>query len=140
MDEALHLSGTQLMLQAMMYGDEGAEWQKAAAESLDDLYWLFDGAVQQEKEWAAYLFKDGSILGLNEAILGQYVEYIANVRLKALGLSPRYATVNDPLPWMKTYLSSDNVQVAPQEVELSSYLTGAIDSNLSADDLSGFSL
>jgi ribonucleoside-diphosphate reductase beta chain len=139
-DEALHLSGTQLMLQAMMYGDEGEEWQRAAAESLDDLYWLFDGAVQQEKDWAAYLFKDGSILGLNEAILGQYIEYIANVRLKALGLSPRYATVNDPLPWMRTYLSNDNVQVAPQEVQVSSYLTGAVDGTIDYGSLRGFEL
>jgi ribonucleoside-diphosphate reductase beta chain len=139
-DEALHLSGTQLMLQALMYGDEGAVWQQTAAECIDDLFKLFDDAVEQEKNWANYLFKDGSVLGLNPEILGSYIEYIANVRIKALGFDHRYPTTKDPLPWMRSYLISDNVQVAPQESEITSYVSGAIDMNISDDALSGFSL
>jgi ribonucleoside-diphosphate reductase beta chain len=139
-DEALHLSGTQLMLQALMYGDEGDVWQQTAAECIDDLFKLFDDAVEQEKNWANYLFKDGSVLGLNPEILGSYIEYIANVRIKALGFDHRYPTTKDPLPWMRSYLVSDNVQVAPQESEITSYVSGAIDMNISDDALSGFSL
>lgn len=129
-DESLHLSGTQLLLKAMMYGDEGVEWQKAASESLDDVFLMFDQAVEQEKEWARYLFKNGSILGLNDVILGDYVEYIANVRLKALGFDSRYETTKNPLPWTNSYINSDSVQVAPQETEISSYLTGAVDTTM----------
>lgn len=139
-DEALHLSGTQLLLKSMMNGAEGDIWKQTALECQDDVIKLFDDAVEQEKAWAKYLFKDGSVLGLNVEILSEYVEYIANTRLKALGFDQRYNTKTNPLPWMNSYLSNDNVQVAPQETEISSYLSGALDSNVSADDLTGLSL
>lgn len=139
-DEALHLSGTQLMLKAMMEGDEGREWQQAALDSLDDMTAMFDDAVNQEKAWADYLFKDGSIIGLNAVILGQYIEYIANTRLRALGLPPRYATTKNPLPWTNAYINRDAVQVAPQEVEIANYLTGALDSTVNLQQLQGLSL
>ena len=139
-DEALHLSGTQLMLKAMMEGDEGREWQQAALDSLDDMTAMFDEAVDQEKAWADYLFKDGSIIGLNAVILGQYIEYIANTRLRALGLPPRYTTTKNPLPWTNAYINRDAVQVAPQEVEVANYLTGALDSTVNLQQLQGLSL
>jgi ribonucleoside-diphosphate reductase beta chain len=139
-DEATHLSGTQLMLQALMYGDEGDVWQQTAAECIDDLFKLFDDAVQQEKDWANYLFKDGSVIGLNAEILCSYVEYIANVRIKALGFDRRYPTTKDPLPWMRSYLISDNVQVAPQESEITSYVSGAIDMNIGDGAFDGLTL
>jgi ribonucleoside-diphosphate reductase beta chain len=139
-DEALHLSGTQLMLQALMYGDEGDLWQQTAAECLDDMFKLFDDAVAQEKNWASYLFKDGSVIGLNSEILCNYVEYIANVRIKALGFDRRYPTTQDPLPWMQSYLVSDNVQVAPQESEITSYVSGAIDMNVGDEAFEGLTL
>jgi ribonucleoside-diphosphate reductase beta chain len=139
-DEALHLSGTQLMLQALMYGDEGDLWQQTAAECIDDMFKLFDDAVAQEKNWANYLFKDGSVIGLNSEILCSYVEYIANVRIKALGFDRRYPTTQDPLPWMQSYLVSDNVQVAPQESEITSYVSGAIDMNVGDEAFEGLTL
>ncbi|MGX9105283.1 class Ia ribonucleoside-diphosphate reductase subunit beta, partial [Escherichia coli] len=90
----------------------------------------------QEKEWAEYLFQDGSMIGLNKDILCQYVEYITNLRMNAVGLQPAFAGAKqNPIPWINTWLSSDNVQVAPQEVEVSSYLVGQIDSEVHADDL-----
>jgi ribonucleoside-diphosphate reductase beta chain len=138
-DEALHLSGTQLMLQHLASGKDGPEWQDAYEEVLPDILALFDSAVQQEKEWAEYLFSKGSVIGLNPAILHKYVEYIANVRLKAIGLEVRYTTTANPLPWTNSYIQSDNVQVSPQETEITSYLTGAIDSNIT-EDLSELSL
>jgi ribonucleoside-diphosphate reductase beta chain len=139
-DEALHLSGTQLMLKAMMHGDEGDEWQRAARECMDDVFRMFDEAVDQEKAWADYLFKAGSIIGLNATILGQYIEYIANTRLKALGFGERYETKRNPLPWTNAYINRDAVQVAPQEVELSNYLTGALNSSVDLQQLQGLSL
>jgi ribonucleoside-diphosphate reductase beta chain len=139
-DEALHLAGTQLMLQTMLHGDEGADWQTAANDCLDDMFAMFDEAVAQEKAWADYLFKEGSIIGLNAAILSQYIEYVANTRLKALGFGERYATKKNPLPWTNAYINRDAVQVAPQEVEISNYLTGALDSSVDMQQLQGLSL
>ena len=128
------------MLKAMMHGDEGDEWQRAARECMDDVFRMFDEAVDQEKAWADYLFKAGSIIGLNAAILGQYIEYIANTRLKALGFGERYETKRNPLPWTNAYINRDAVQVAPQEVELSNYLTGALNSSVDLQQLQGLSL
>lgn len=140
-DEALHLTGTQHMINLMRSGADDPEMAEIAAELESECFALFKKAAEQEKQWADYLFKDGSMIGLNKEILGQYVEYITNLRMQAVGLQPGFdgATTN-PIPWINAWLSSDNVQVAPQEVEISSYLIGQIDSEVNADDLRDFDL
>ena len=133
-DEALHLTGTQHMLQIWALGKDDPEMGEIAVECKDEVIAIFREAAEQEKEWADYLFKDGSMIGLNQDILGQYVEYICNQRLTAIGLDTIFPTMQNPLPWINAWLVSDNVQVAPQEAEISSYLVGAIDSEVSVDD------
>lgn len=140
-DEALHLTGTQHMLNLMRSGQDDPEMAEIAAECEQACFEIFKEAAIQEKEWAEYLFQDGSMIGLNKDILCQYVEYITNLRMNAVGLSPAFAGAKqNPIPWINTWLSSDNVQVAPQEVEVSSYLVGQIDSEVHADDLGDFEL
>lgn len=140
-DEALHLTGTQQMLNLMRTGADDLEMAQIAAETEEECFQLFRRAAMQEKDWAEYLFKDGSMIGLNKDILGQYVEYITNLRMQAVGLPPAFEHAKqNPIPWINAWLSSDNVQVAPQEVEVSSYLVGQIDAELSEDDLSDFEL
>ena len=140
-DEALHLTITQHMLNLMRGGSEGAEWAQIAQDLQQECFDLFVKAAEQEKEWASYLFKDGSMIGLNKEILAQYVEYITNLRMQAVGLPAGFeGATQNPIPWINAWLSSDNVQVAPQEVEISSYLIGQIDSEVSADDLGDFEL
>ena len=140
-DEALHLTGTQHMLNLMRNGLDDPEMAEIAAECEQACFDIFKEAAEQEKEWAEYLFQDGSMIGLNKDILCQYVEYITNLRMAAVGLQPAFAgTKQNPIPWINTWLSSDNVQVAPQEVEVSSYLVGQIDSEVHADDLGDFEL
>ncbi|MAE33686.1 MAG: ribonucleotide-diphosphate reductase subunit beta [Oceanospirillaceae bacterium] len=139
-DEALHLTGTQHMLQIMARGKDDAEFAQIAEECRDDVVAIFHEAAEQEKEWADYLFKDGSMIGLNKDILSQYVEYITNQRIGALGFEPIFDVRNNPLPWINAWLNSDNVQVAPQEAEISSYLVGAIDSEVDTADFGDFDL
>lgn len=139
-DEALHLTGTQHMLNLMRSGADDLEMAEIAVECQQQCYDLFVLAAQQEKEWAEYLFLDGSIIGLNKDILCQYVEYISNIRMQAVGLELPFKTRSNPIPWINAWLVSDNVQVAPQEVEVSSYLVGQIDAEVYADDLSDFEL
>ncbi len=140
-DEALHLSGTQQMLTLMRDNKDDTEMAEIAKECDPLLVDIFRQAAQQEKEWADYLFAGGSMIGLNAEILKDYVEYITNVRLRALGYDKIFDRGNaNPLPWMNAWLSNDNVQVAPQEVEVTSYLTGAVETRIDADDLKGFSL
>ncbi|RIY31711.1 ribonucleotide-diphosphate reductase subunit beta [Psittacicella hinzii] len=135
-DEALHLTGTQHIINLMQQGDGDPEMAEIAKECEQEAYDLFLAAANQEKEWAEYLFKDGSMLGLNKQILQEYVEYITNIRMEAVNLPLPFAKRSNPIPWMNNWLSSENVQVAPQETEISSYLVGQIDSKVNVDDLS----
>ncbi|MGQ8363734.1 class Ia ribonucleoside-diphosphate reductase subunit beta [Glaciecola sp. 1036] len=139
-DENIHLTSTQHILNLWAKGKDDPEMAEISKELEQEAKDIFMLAVQQEKEWASYLFKDGSMLGLNEEILCQYVEYIANQRMAAIGLGQPYESKSNPLPWMNNYLSSDNVQVAPQETEISSYLVGQIDSEVGSEDFEEFEL
>ena len=124
----------------MAQGKDDPEMAQIAQECQADVVLIFMEAAKQEKKWAEYLFKDGSMIGLNKDILSKYVEYITDLRLKALGFEAVFGEVNNPLPWMDAWLNSDNVQVAPQESEISSYLVGAIDSEVEEDEFEGFTL
>lgn len=139
-DENVHLSSTQHIINLWRTGKDDPEMQQIAEELKADAEKIFTDTVEQEKEWADYLFKDGSMIGLNADILKQYVEYIASQRMKAIGLTSPYEVSSNPLPWMNNYLASDHVQVAPQEAEISSYLVGQIDSEVGADDFDDFDL
>jgi ribonucleoside-diphosphate reductase beta chain len=139
-DEALHLTGTQHMLNLLRSGEDDPEMKEIAAECREECFELFKKAALQEKEWAEYLFSGGSMIGLNKDILCQYIEYITNIRMQAVGLDLPFQTRSNPIPWINSWLVSDNVQVAPQEVEVSSYLVGQIDSEVGANDFDDFQL
>jgi len=139
-DESVHLTGTQHILNLWAEGKDDPEMQEISEQLKEEGLQIFLDVVEQEKNWADYLFKDGSMIGMNSEILKQYVEYIANQRLIAIGHQPPFATKTNPLPWINSYLVSDNVQVAPQESEISSYLVGQIDSELDNDEFDDFDL
>lgn len=139
-DEALHLTGTQHMLNLLRSGEDDPEMKAIAEECQDECFDLFKKAALQEKEWAEYLFQNGSMIGMNKDILCQYIEYITNIRMQAVGLAMPFSTRSNPIPWINAWLVSDNVQVAPQEVEVSSYLVGQIDAQVDADDFNDFQL
>jgi ribonucleoside-diphosphate reductase beta chain len=139
-DEALHLTGTQHILNNWRSGKDDPEMKAVTEEMSDAGLQIFLDVVEQEKEWAQYLFKDGSMIGLNADILNQYIEYISNQRLAVIGYEAPFNVKSNPLPWMNAYLVSDNVQVAPQETEISSYLVGQVDSAVAADDFDDFDL
>ena len=140
-DENQHLVLTQNILNYWKKGDD-PEMKKIMKEEEDWTYKMFDTAVNEEKRWADYLFKDGSMIGLNDKLLQQYVEWIANRRLKAIGLDPVYdiPAAHNPLPWTQHWLSSKGLQVAPQETEVESYVVGGIKQDVQTDTFSGFKL
>ena len=133
-EEALHLTGTQHMLNLMRDGKDDPDMQAIAIECEAEVIQMFKDAAEQEKEWAEYLFKDGSMIGLNAQILKQYLEYITNIRMSALNMQPIFEQTTNPLPWLNHWLDSDNVQVAPQETEITSYLVSAIDNTIDSED------
>jgi len=134
------MTGTQHMLNLMWMGRDDPEMQEIAEECRDEVQAMFLLAAEQEKDWADYLFSGGSMIGLNKDILVQYIEYVTNIRMGAVGLDLPYQTKSNPIPWINSWLVSDNVQVAPQEVEVSSYLVGQIDSDVSEGDFDDFQL
>jgi len=140
-DESQHLVLTQQIIKAWQDGDD-PEMVVIADEEKENVIDMFKNAVEEEKAWAEYLFKDGSMIGLNEKLLSQYVEFIANRRLRAIGLDPLYDIPmrNNPLPWTQYWLNSKGQQNAPQETEIESYVIGGIKQDVEGDTFSGFSL
>ena len=140
-DENQHLVLTQTILNNWAKGDD-PEMLEIMREEEEWTYKQFDLCVNEEKAWADYLFKDGSMIGLNDKLLQSYVEWIANKRLKAIGLKPQYdiAAKNNPLPWTQHWISSKGLQVAPQETEVESYVVGGIKQDVKKDTFSGFKL
>ena len=140
-DENQHLVLTQTILKYWREGDD-PEMKQIMKEEEEWTYKQFDLCVNEEKKWAEYLFRDGSIIGLNDKLLFQYVEWIANKRMKMIGLKPVYdiAARNNPLPWTQHWISSKGLQVAPQETEVESYVVGGIKQDVNKDTFAGFSL
>ena len=140
-DESQHLVLTQNILNKWRDGDD-KEMQKIAVEEEDFVKNMFQTTVNEEKLWADYLFKNGSMIGLNERLLHNYVEWIANRRMKAIGIKPMFdiPAKNNPLPWTEHWLNSKGQQNAPQETEIESYVIGGIKQDVQSDSFAGFSL
>ena len=139
-DEATHLNlSTQIIKN---WHNNDGDMKKIAQSCKDDVIKMYELCVEEEKAWAKHLMKEGTIIGLNEKLLGQYVEFVANKRLKAIGFDPlfdRPANAN-PLPWTQHWLSSAGLQVAPQETEVESYIIGGVKQDVDKDTLKGFTL
>ena len=140
-DESLHMTITQNILNKWRDGDD-PEMAEIVKEEEENVYEMFKQCVEEEKAWAQYLFKDGSIIGLNDKLLASYVEWTANRRLKSIGLKAIFDTPisNNPLPWTAHWLSSKGMQVAPQETEVESYLIGSIKQDVKKDTFANFKL
>jgi ribonucleoside-diphosphate reductase beta chain len=137
-DENVHLASTQQMLKLLPQDDK--DFAKIKEETAEECKQMFIDAVEQEKAWADYLFKDGSIIGLNAELLKQYVEFIAAKRMHALGMEKLYNMGTNPLPWTQAWITGGSVQVAPQETEISSYVIGGTKQDITEDTFKGLSL
>jgi len=141
-DESVHLGITQHMIKAYQKTENNKVMLKVMKDCEDEVYQMYKDASQEEKEWAEYLFLHGSMIGLSTELLGQYVEYTTNKRLRAIGLNPIYdiSSRNNPLPWTTHWLSSKGQQNAPQETEIESYVIGGIKQDIEDDTFKGFKL
>jgi ribonucleoside-diphosphate reductase beta chain len=137
-DENVHLGFTQSLLKLLPQDDP--DYQRIREETQDEMVRLYESAVEQEEKWAHYLFKDGSMIGLNEQLLCDYVEWIAHKRMTAIGLPNRYKGGSNPLPWTAKWIAGADVQVAPQETEITSYVIGGTKQDVTENTFSGLSL
>ena len=140
-DENQHLVLTQNVINKWKSGDD-PDMKKIYHEEYENSRKMFIDAVEQEKAWAKYLFKDGSMIGLSDKLLANYVEWIANRRMKAIGLKPAFdiAAKNNPLPWTEHWVKSKGVQIAPQETEVESYIVGGVKQDIKENQFAGFKL
>jgi len=134
-DESQHMGITMNIIRLYQRGKDDPEMTVIAQRLEPMIEEIFEEAIEQERQWAKYLFKDGSILGLNEELLCQYVEHIAGKRMKAVGLKNRYEKTVNPFTWMNQWLEGETTQVAPQEAEIVDYRIGSIDSNVNEEEL-----
>lgn len=137
-DENLHLASTQMLLKILRKDDP--DFIKIAEETEEECIQMFVNAANQEKDWADYLFKDGSMIGLNASLLSEYVEFIVTDRMRNVGLPCPYNVKTNPLPWTKKWISGSDVQVAPQETEITSYVSGGTKQDVDEKTFTGFSL
>lgn len=137
-DENLHLASTQMLLKLLKKDDP--DFAKIAKETEEECIQMFVDAVDQEKAWAEYLFKDGSMIGLNTQLLSDYIEFICTRRMTNVALKSPYTIKTNPLPWTQKWISGADVQVAPQETEITSYINGGTKQDVTEDTFKGFSL
>ena len=137
-DENLHLASTQQLMKILP--DDDPDFARIAEETREQCTKLYIDAVEQEKEWADYLFKDGSMIGLNKQLLSDYIEWIAHKRMTAVSLDSPYRGGSNPLPWTQKWIAGADVQVAPQETEITSYVIGGTKQDVDENTLSGLSL
>jgi ribonucleoside-diphosphate reductase beta chain len=138
-DENTHLAATTTMLKLLVKEDN--DFAKIAKEMENASIKLYIDVIEQEKAWAQYLFKDGSMIGLNARLLSDYIEWIGCKRMRAIGLHcPYTVTQMNPLPWTEKWIGGGNVQVAPQETEITSYVTGGVKQDVTTETMAGLSL
>jgi ribonucleoside-diphosphate reductase beta chain len=137
-DENLHLGSTQTLIKLLPKDDP--EFAEIELECRDHVTAMFISAVNQEKKWADYLFKDGSMIGLNADLLKDYVEYIASTRMASVGIQSPYKVKTNPLPWTINWISGKDVQTAPQQVQISSYRIGDTKMDINDNSFKGMSL
>ena len=137
-DENVHLGSTQTLLKLLPTDDP--DYATIREETHAECEAMFLEAAAQEKAWARYLFKDGSMIGLNEVLLSQYVDWLTCKRMTAVGLNCRIKTGSNPLPWTQKWISGSDVQVAPQQTQITSYISGGVKKDVNGDTFKGFSL
>jgi ribonucleoside-diphosphate reductase beta chain len=137
-DENVHLGFSQSLLKILPQDDP--DFAKIRTETEAEVVAMFESAVAQEEAWAEYLFKDGSMIGLNKQLLCDYVEWIAHKRMTALGLPNKYRGGSNPLPWTQKWIAGGDVQVAPQETEITSYVIGGTKQDVDSNTFTGMSL
>lgn len=137
-DENVHLASTQTILSLLPDDDE--DYRRIREETREECLEIFEAAAQQEKDWAKYLFQDGSMIGLNEQLLGEYVDWIKEKRMTAVGLGSGKKNGTNPLPWTQKWIAGSDVQVAPQETEITTYVVGGTKQDIDSNSFKGFSL
>ena len=137
-DENLHLASTQNLIKLLP--KEDPDFIKIRDECAREVEVIFHEVIDQEKAWANYLFAGGSIIGLNEKLLCEYIDWIAAKRMSTIGIKHNIKSASNPLGWTQKWIAGMDVQVAPQESEIQGYLIGGIKNDIDRDSFKNFKL
>jgi ribonucleoside-diphosphate reductase beta chain len=86
---------------------------------------MFKEAVQLEVNWGVHI-TDGQILGLTDDILEQYIQYLADDRLKAIGFDPIY-NVTNPISWVDDFAKFNDQKTNFFEGTVTNYSKGSLE-------------
>jgi ribonucleoside-diphosphate reductase beta chain len=120
-DEVTHL----LLFQNMINVTRRERPELFTAELLDDVYQMFRDAVKLESEWGKYITQ-GQILGLTDEIIEQYIQYLADERLSAVGLNKLY-NVSHPIKWVDNFSKFNDQKTNFFEGNVTNYSKGSLD-------------
>jgi ribonucleoside-diphosphate reductase beta chain len=133
-DELLHKGWTAYIINQVIKEDSRFADIKAECEA--EVYQLYMDVIREEKAWADYLFQKGPVIGLNAAILKDFVDYTAVGALKDIGIKYQaLAPKTTPIPWFNKHISTDKKQTALQESESTSYVIGVMSADLDYNQL-----
>ncbi len=120
-DEVTHL----ILFQNMINSVRKERPELFTAELEQEVRAMFRKAVELEASWGSYITQ-GQILGFTDAIIRQYIEYLADRRLEAVGYKPEY-NVKHPIPWVDGYASFNDQRTNFFEGNVVNYSKGSID-------------
>ena len=133
-DEILHKDWTAWIINQVV--KEDPRFAQAKIDCEEEVYAMYEDVIREEKDWAAYLFKKGPVIGLNANILRDFVDFTAVAALKEIGIKYRgTAPRSTPIPWFMKHVNTSNKQTALQESESTNYVIGAMSDSLDYDQL-----
>jgi ribonucleoside-diphosphate reductase beta chain len=133
-DELLHKDWTAYIINQVI--KEDPRFADVKKECEQEVYALYMDVIREEKAWADYLFKKGPVIGLNAAILKDFVDYTAVGALKEIGIKYQgNAPKNTPIPWFNKHSDTSKKQTALQENESTNYVIGVMSDTVDYDEL-----
>ena len=133
-DELLHKEWTAWMINQVV--KEDARFARVKEECAEEVYQMYLDVIREEKAWADYLFNKGPVIGLNAAILKEFVDYTAVGALKDIGIKYQEpAPKTTPIPWFNKHSDTSKKQTALQENESTNYVIGVMGDSVEYDDL-----
>jgi ribonucleoside-diphosphate reductase beta chain len=133
-DEILHAEWTAWIINQVL--KEDPRFVQVAEECKDEVYSMYLDVIKEEKAWADYLFKKGPVIGLNAAILKDFVDYTAFTKLKEIGIKylEEHPKTN-PIPWFNKHININKKQTALQESESTNYVIGVMSETVDYEEL-----
>jgi ribonucleoside-diphosphate reductase beta chain len=133
-DENLHIQLSQAIIKYIISNDK--DFAQLFVEEREILASIYKDIASEEKLWVKYIFSKGSIYGLSESILNQWLDYLLYLRLRSHGFD--HVKCENPIPWYYGMISQEKQQQALMEYESSNYKKGVLHMTVDTQRFSKF--